>query len=443
MTSTYCRVTVVSGNRHVDLALPSVLPISDVLPQLLRYCTPDDRADHPAAWTLAKVGGSDIDLEHSLDDAGVLDGDVLELRSAETAPRQAYVEDVRDAIEDVVDESGGVWDTRTTRSFVLSVASIGLALAALPSFARRPEDVRVIAGGLVVAALATAVAGWSKDRAHAVATQLMLATGCLWGGISGWLFATRSGWPGVVPLATGLVLALLIAAGGRAITTLATPHLAALGITTGAATLAGVAVSVWEPLTPERVAGVMAVLVVGVLPRASVSVGGLATADYRVRKSVRITQQELADRVRLSSALLLGGVIGAAAVGAAAGVVLCAAESLWDRLLAVTIGVALLLRSRVFSQILHLLPLRIAGCVVLAATGIRIGALPEVQPWFLLAAAAVAAGLVALSALPLSDITRARVKRVLNWSESVVVIAMIALGAAAIGLYDMVADTMK
>ncbi len=40
MLTSYSRVTVVSGTRRVDLALPSALPVADVVPQVLRFCAP-------------------------------------------------------------------------------------------------------------------------------------------------------------------------------------------------------------------------------------------------------------------------------------------------------------------------------------------------------------------------------------------------------------------
>lgn len=443
MTTTYCRVTVVSGNRHVDLALPSVLPVSDVVPQILRFCSPGDRPDRPSAWTLARLGGSSISLEHSLADAGVLDGDVLELRSVEASPRPAYVEDVRDAIEDAVDESGGQWRTETSRGFILVVSAIGLALMALLSFARRPDQPQLIAGGILVAVLAVACGWWPTARKLPVPTQLVLAAGCLWGGVAGWLIGTSLGGKPPVALAAGLVTALLVAIAARVVTALAMPHVAGLAMLTGAAVIAAVAGQLWQPLTPERIDAVLAILVIGVLPRVSVSVGGLATADYRVRKSTLITQQDLADRVRQSSALLFGAVLGAAIVGSLAGVVLANSESLWDRLLGLAVGLSLLLRSRVFSQILHLTPLRIAGSVVLAVQALRLAELPQVRPWSVALAGVAVAALIAISALPLSDITGARVKRVLNWTETVVVVVMIALAAASVGLYDIVAKMMN
>jgi hypothetical protein len=156
-----------------------------------------------------------------------------------------------------------------------------------------------------------------------------------------------------------------------------------------------------------------------------------------------MTQRDLAERVRRSSALLFGGVLAVSTVSAIAGIELGYAESGWDRLLSLAIGVSLLLRSRVFSRILHMTPLRVAGAAVLAALGVRLGASPEVRSWFVVLVAVAGTVLVVLSAAPMSDITRARVKRTLNWAESALITALIALAAAGFGLYRMVADLTR
>jgi type VII secretion integral membrane protein EccD len=437
----YSRVTVVNGARRVDLALPAALAVSDVVPQLLRFCAPAERPERPAAWTLGRLGGPSLGLAQNLADAGVLDGDVLELRSLEAAARPAYVDDVRDAIEDAVDESGGQWRSRTTVGFALAVSAVGVASSAVMPLAYPTGIAGTLAAAVLVAGLCVVGGWWATTRAHPGAVQLVVAAGCLWGGIGTWLVATSLAWPRLAAAAAWTAGALLVSAIARALTPLATPHLAACAILTATAVVTVVAGQAPDPLAPARVVAMLAVLVTGALPRAAISAGGLATADYRVRASTLVTEKELVDRVRQSTALVFGGVLAVAGVGAVAGVVLAYATSTWDRLLGPTVGVALVLRSRVFSRAMHVVPLRIAGVVVLAAVGARLASLPAVRPWSMVLAAAVGLVLVALSATPLSGITRARVKRLLNWTESAVIVAMVALAAAGLGLYDLVAHS--
>jgi type VII secretion integral membrane protein EccD len=439
----YSRVTLVNGSRRVDLALPAGLPLADVMPQLLRYCAPEERPEDPALWTVGRVGGPNLPLAQSLLDAAVGDGEVLELRQTAVAAHPAYVEDVRDAVEDAVDESGRQWRSSTSVQFSLVVGSVVLAAAALlPSAQAATQGARwlavVIAGGCVVA-------GWWADRSgYRQAAQVVIVTGGVWGWLAGFLSATLAqlAWPG--PIGAGAVGALVVGAVARALTPLATAHLAAGGLLGAAgAGLGAVTLSGIDYLQAVRVTGVLAVLAVGVLPRMSLSLGGLASADYRVRTFGLLDGGELADRIRQSTALLYGAIAAVSAVGTATALVLTFRGDVWDRLLGTAIGLGLLLRSRAFSRIPHVLPLRTAGVAVLVGQGLWVvQEYPEGSP----AVAGIAAAItivIALSAVRLSDVARARLKQVLNLAETIVVVLSIGLVGAATGLYDRVAELTR
>jgi hypothetical protein len=162
-----------------------------------------------------------------------------------------------------------------------------------------------------------------------------------------------------------------------------------------------------------------------------------------VRNFGLVDAAELANRIRQSTALLYGAIGAVSAIGTAAAVVLTFYGDDWDRGLGTVIGLGLLLRSRAFSRIPHILPLRTAGVVVLVSQGLwLIRGYPEDS----VAVAAVAAAVtvvVGLSAIRLSDVARARLKQVLNLSETFVVIAMIAVVGGALGLYDRVAELSR
>lgn len=444
MPTAYSRVTVVNDARRVDLALPSALPLTDVMPQLLGFCAPDGSPECPVGWTLGRVGGANISLASTLADAGVTDGDVLELRAGKEAIHPAYVEDVRDVLEDAVDESARQWQSRTTVAFALVTGAIVLAAAVLLPRTLHPAAVAPLVVAAVVAAWLVVVAWWAADHGHTTPAQVVVAVAALWGGVAGWLAATFVDWPLAAGAAGALTGALLVTAAARAMTTVATAHLAALALMSAAGVAAGAAEMVdLDPLTGVRLAAVGTVLVVGVLPRASLTVGGLAGADYLVRNQGLISEDALAARIRESTALLHGGILGATAVGVGTGVPLALTASIWDHLLGVTVGLALVLRSRAFSRVPQVVPLRVAGLVVVVAHAVRwIQDTPPLQPWAVpLAAAAVGIG-VALSAVPLSDVARARAKQLLNRAEIVVVVVMIPLAAAALGLFDLVAEIL-
>ncbi|QSB15720.1 type VII secretion integral membrane protein EccD [Natronosporangium hydrolyticum] len=442
MPTAYSRVTVVNGARRVDLALPSALPLSEVMPQLLGYCAPDGAPEQPAGWTLVRLGGGTLSLSTTLADAGITDGDVLELRTAYDNVHPAYVEDVRDVLEDTMDEAARQWQPSTTVGFALVTGAAGLAFATLLPSVWQPRSVAPLVTAVVVAALLVLAGWWATRQDHGWVAQLTIAVAALWAGVAGWLAASFPQWPVAAALGAALAAALLLTALARVATHLATAQLAALslvgaaGIGVGATELAGS-----DPIAAARVAAVLAVIMVGVLPRVSLTVGGLASADYRVRNHGLITGAELTHRIEQSNALLYGGLLGAAVVGAGSGVLLATTGSRWDAAFGAAVGLALALRSRVFSRVPQIVPLRVVGLAVLVVHGIFAAqTVPELVPWLVLIGAAVATGAVALSAVPLSDVARARVKQLLNRVELIVMVGVLALAAAALGWFDWVEE---
>jgi type VII secretion integral membrane protein EccD len=438
----YSRVTLVSGARRVDLALPDAVPLADVMPQLLRFCAPDEQPDRPVSWTLGRLGGPNLSLVQSLGDAAVADGEILELRPTSTVVFAAYVEDVRDAVEDAVDESGRQWSSRTTVGFALAVASAVLAGVALLPEVRQPRNAMVLSLAAAVAVLGVVGAWWADRRGHPQAAWASGAMAVIWGGLAGWLASLYPAWPSAVSesvsLESALVGAMAIAAIARLATAAVTVYLAAVvllfvaGLPAAAFALLG-----WEPMAALRLDAVLAVLMVGVLPRTSLTVGGLAGADYRVRNAGKVTGEELAARIRQSTELLHGGIAAVSVIGVVAGLVLTLAPSTWDRVLGLTVGLALVLRSRVFSRVPHILPVRLAGLFVLVAQGLLAAReAVELGGWIIAVAAGLAVLGVALSAVDLSDVARARIKRLLNLAEMAVVVCMVAVAAGALGVYE-------
>lgn len=442
MPTAYSRVTVVNGGRRVDLALPSALPLSEVLPQLLGYCAPDSPPDRPVGWTLARLGGSSLSLSNTLAEAGVTDGEVLELRTDRDQVHPAYVEDVRDVLEDRMDQTARPWQPATTIAFSLAAGGVGLALAVGLPQVWIAQSVPALITAVAVAALLLAAGWWAGRLGQPPVAWLLIAVAAGWGAVAGWLAATFPDWPAAAMVGSALVGALLVCAIARALTPAATAHVATVSLLAGAGIAVGVtALAGVDPLGAVRVIAVAAVVAVGVLPRVSLTVGGLASADYRVRNHGLITGAELARRIEQSGALLYGGLVGVSIAGVASGVLLAMTGSIWDRLLGTVVGLVLVLRSRVFSRIPQILPLRIAGLAVVVVHGVQAAQqLPELVAWVVPIGAVAVALVAAISAVPLSDVARARVKQLLNRVELVLVVAVVTLAVAALGGFAWVAQ---
>ncbi len=445
MLTAYSRVTVVTADRTIDLALPNALPLADVLPQVMRYAAPDNTNGSPTSWTLAHLGGASLSLAQTLGDAGVLDGDILELRAQDDDVRPVAVEDVRDTVEDSVDASGGVWSTLTTRSFsvILGVAvltALGVVSWVAGQFAdsARLADIITPAATLITAAVLLFVAWWSSRFARVLDAQVAAGGAMVWAALAGWVAGDRADVDTWETVAFTVVSVALVAGIARLLTPAATGHLAAAAVML----VAGLSYAIvgWTDAPIDqyrRILPVAVLLVVGVIPLVSLSVGGLASADYRVRHVGRLDLVTLRARYRASNAVLIGSLVGISLVVAWGGVALDLAGSSWDRTLALTLAAAALLRSRLFSRTPHMLPLRIAGVAVVVFAMGRFAVEEEsATPWLVVAISLVLVAAVAASTLQISDITRARVKRWLNVLEFLVVVDLLVVLFGALGVYS-------
>ena len=432
-----------TADRTIDLALPNALPLADVLPQVMRYADPGAGADAPVSWTLARMGGSSMSLAQTLAEAGVQDGDVLQLRPEDEDVRPAMVEDVRDAVEDSVDAAGGVWTTRTTRSFAVTSGSVLLLVVALISWwgdrvgNSDLGDLASPASAVVAVAVLLFGAWWSDRFARDLDAQVATAAAMGWAALLGADVADSAGLDGAAAIGVAGLASAIVAGLARALTPAVTGHVA-FAVSVAAAGLVELVTDAigLDADHVRRVLPVLALLASGVVPRVSLSVGGLASADYRVRHVGRLDLTALRARYRASNAILVGGMVGICAVVAWACVGLFADGGPWDRTLAAALAVALVLRSRMFSRTQHMLAPRIVGGALLAFGGWRLAVdEPSYLPWVVTALALVVALGMGLGSMQMSDISRARVKRLLNTVEFLVVVVVLVLLAGALGIY--------
>ncbi|ORA32636.1 type VII secretion integral membrane protein EccD [Mycobacterium aquaticum] len=89
------------GGRLTEMALPSELPLREILPAVQRIVLPaseDAEVPEPVRLSLAPVGGAPFSLDATLDTVGVADGDLLALQSVPAGPpAPRIVEDIADA----------------------------------------------------------------------------------------------------------------------------------------------------------------------------------------------------------------------------------------------------------------------------------------------------------------------------------------------------------
>ncbi len=159
------RVTVVGTTKRVDVALPSNAPIGEYVAGLARMCGQARGGAIPPAWSLAAAGRAPIQVETSLADAGVVDGQILYLRDVARDPGAAPV--VEDIDELVADEAERQRDRSQPRGLaIMSFGLMGLTMAAAVGAVRHGDGLVTPAVALIAAGLAAVATGWALHQLH-------------------------------------------------------------------------------------------------------------------------------------------------------------------------------------------------------------------------------------------------------------------------------------
>jgi type VII secretion integral membrane protein EccD len=436
MATRFTRVTVVADGRELDVSLPAARPISEVLPQLCSLLS----VAPPGAWgswSLSNVSGV-IDPRGSLDDAGVVDADVLYLTMPDETPAPPFVEDVAEEIRTKLDADGSEWSGRARRlgaSAVASAAVIGLVpvMLALPlvpigrlvalagvglgtTFAARL--VRGQGGAFLLGA---ALPAWVLAGGVALPDRLVEAPMFLVAGAAG--------------VGLGLVAFAVLDAAWRPAVAAGVVLLALGGLATGLGFLG------LRPALTAALVVVPALFVLGLAPQLALGRSGLLRMMRADEQGRHVLRDEVDRAVVTGQGVLTGVVCGTAAVLAVvAGVLLMSREPA-----AVSLGAVLCLllglRSRAFTRTAQVVPL-LGGAVVAATVGIV--AIPR---W--LVASDLAAGWVSLVGLvglgvlvltaaanDLDEVSAARLRRGLDLLEAVAMVAVVPLILAVVGAFD-------
>ncbi|MFI7604941.1 type VII secretion integral membrane protein EccD [Micromonospora sp. NPDC049366] len=199
------RITIVAPRTRMDLALPSDVPLADLLPTLLRYAGEDlaDEGVRHGGWSLARLGGQPLDGGRTVAQLGVRDGEVLYFNPRAAAAPEVVFDDVVDAVATATNQRPGAWQLGTTRSFAVLFAAAALGAGAVAAlFAGPPQLPGALAALLVAVALLVSAAVLSRAAGDS-RTGAVLAT---------------------VGLGYAAVGGLLLLAGDRGLTELASPH---------------------------------------------------------------------------------------------------------------------------------------------------------------------------------------------------------------------------
>lgn len=451
MPNPYTRISLTGERRNADLLLPSDTPVGALMPQILDIL--DDRPrESLGAKVLVRSDGDTVPAVQTFAEAGVLDGERLALVSQTEAPPAPIIYDLNDTVSDATDAVRGRWSD--TYRFLISgtLAALGAWLAVVGLLDRfLAEDAWTgwacfgLAAVLLIAGASLAAPG----RMRAVAGTLVgtgtlfAATGLMRLGLEApWLAVGLGALASLVLGFLGFVvsrpLSMFIAAavtGGLTLTWAVSPAVAAWAIggkdaevTVGAA----------------GIAGVITLLVLGLLPKIALGASGLAGLDDSQaggRPVLRTDARRAIDAAH-------GGLIASALVCAAS-----MALALWlvgtdTRMHAFSLpmlaflALAVGLRARSFPLAAQRIPLYLAaGIGVLALVRLAIHFLPGADAVFLLVLLVLA--LLAGSGLSvtLPEHSQARMRRTGDTLEGLALFAVIPLLIGYFGIYASLLET--
>ncbi|GAA2752496.1 MULTISPECIES: type VII secretion integral membrane protein EccD [Kitasatospora] len=474
-TTGFCRVTVVAPDSRIDVALPEDVPLADIYPEVLRLTGQTQVDGTPTGFHLVRRDGTVLDSGLPLVAQQVRDGDLLSLRPfAESLPPAVY-DDVADAIASAVEADRRFWSADLMRSFGLIGAAVLLVLLGFALwFSDLRHDMHSLPGilsgvtAIVLVAYAGVRARVYDDHTAALALGLGALPHTLIAGSGVIPVAHLGDGPGRLQFLVGCVAVLVVSVllvgllPEKDSVFVAAAFLAAAGTL---ATFTAVLMPGTSATNIAAVTGVGAVAAIGFLPALSarfarLPVGFSAPGQTRTRGSSyseetdrsEVAQYErIAAQARRGHEVLVGLVGGCAATIVGACAVLGFSDRSLGELLALAIGLATMLRARLFRYTAQVFALTIAGLVGL---GLLILGLSLNTPKFLLTAGTTAADLrtvwlaasIALGAAVLTGIALIVPKlgvspfwgRILDMVDSLTLIALVPLTLAVLDVYDLV-----
>lgn len=336
------------------------------------------------------------------------------------------------------DPAGRQWGPRASRITGSAAAVLLVTVTAL--LAREEFAAASVAWWLLAAAGSTAVLGALLLRRTAVGRGVPATVVAVAGVLvvmAAWTAADAHHWSAP----TRLVVLAAACAAALALLGLFSP-VGRSGLV-GAVTLAGLAALWWvtllltdDPAHTGAVQGVIAVAVLGVLPRAALTDAGLTAWGERRAAGVSVSRLGAGAALAATHRGLVGATLVAAASATAAGWLVGGRPNPWAVLFTAVLAVVLWSRSRAYPLVAEVVLLR-AGAVVLfvrlAAVWMQESAQPSFGPVVLLCLAA-ALPLVA-TAVTLPDRLRTRLSRGMDLAESAGVIVLFPLAVGVFGVH--------
>ncbi|MEU6537080.1 type VII secretion integral membrane protein EccD [Streptomyces sp. NPDC047000] len=281
-----CHLTVRAPAKTIDLAVPADVPVTDLLPTVLRYSgesLEENGLDH-GGWVLQRLGDRPLDEENTLAGLDLKDGEVLYLRPHADALPEVRLDDLVDGMAEVTRERLHGWSPAAGRRLLRGMTVVAvLAALGMLAWPGGPVPARAVTAGVTGLLLlaGAASAGRAVGDTAAGATLGLLAAPSL--ALAGWLLpgGALSG-PDVHHVLGARLLAAGAAGAGAAVLAVAataayTPLFVATALVAAATAAAGALMSLLDVTLDGSAAVVTTVVVVigGFVPVLSFRLAGL------------------------------------------------------------------------------------------------------------------------------------------------------------------------
>jgi type VII secretion integral membrane protein EccD len=128
-TADVCRITVIGSARRIDLAVPTTVTVSQLMPVLLANAElPAEAAATPLSggWALQRLGGQPFDPTGTPESLDWLEGEEFYLRRVEDALPELDFDDLADGIATTVNRRGDRWQPDYRRPLFLVLTAVTL-----------------------------------------------------------------------------------------------------------------------------------------------------------------------------------------------------------------------------------------------------------------------------------------------------------------------------
>jgi type VII secretion integral membrane protein EccD len=185
-------VTIVSPRTRIDLALPSDIPLSDLLPTILHQAGEYyiDEAGDNGGWILSRLGDAPLDTGHSCSQLAIADGEMLYLNPADAAKPEIVFDDVIDAVATATEQRGNRWDHIATKRFSVGVGTTALGVGAI-AILLTGHLASAIVGLSIAVLLVGASALLSRAVGDSRAATYFGITAVLYSGVGGLLISAK------------------------------------------------------------------------------------------------------------------------------------------------------------------------------------------------------------------------------------------------------------